>query len=105
MESIEIGTKTFHPVTRVFILALFAVRALDGHCGGYRGNLVNGFGGPNYISGLFKVDPVKRSGVSLSIPRGISSARSTMTSVTSFTRTPRGLPRDQWGPMPHGGHP
>lgn len=40
----------------------------------------------------------RKVGVSLSIPRGISSAVSTMTSVTSFTRTPRGLPRDQWAP-------
>lgn len=49
-------------------------------------------GGPNYISGLFKPE---RSRVSLSIR---PCKGSTMTSVTSFTRTPRGLPRDQWAP-------
>ena len=101
----ETGGKEIAAVTRVFVLSpFFAIRALDGIMGkGREEKEVCGMKSGEWSEGPIIYPAYLNSarwkvGVSLSIPRGIISASSTMTSVTSFTHTPRGLPRGQWAP-------
>ena len=103
-ESSKTGGREIAAVTRVFVLSPFFIIALDRY-----GEVEEGGEGIRGMkSGEWSEGPIIypaylnsarwKVGVSLSIPRGIISASSTMTSVTSFTRTPRGLPRVQWAP-------
>lgn len=105
-ESSKTGGKEIAAVTRVFVLfPFFTIRALDGYYGEgeWGGGMVCGMKSGEWSEGPIIYPAYLNSarwkvGVSLSIPRGIISASSTMTSVTSFMRTPRGLPRGQWAP-------
>lgn len=103
-EFIEVGAKRFQQ-SRVSLCSPFSpCEHSMGIMGGTAGwNSVNSRG-PIMYPAYFQ--PSRRKvGVSLSIPRGISCAGSTMAAVTSFTRTPRSLPRVQWASCRNGGHP